>query len=531
MELHIRFLRHPDVHLDDVLSLCRERFSFRALSGPDGVEQVSVTFDQDSLDAFDRVADAVAALPGTRFAINGQAVDLDRLRRFLDCYRCRCRALDRAAYCRGGGGSAGSGSRQLFPCRLIPVSDDNADGWFRFGRLARDGTFVVDKQALRRHVYAALQESLAIHCPALFPAEVDAVIEGLPSRIDPRRDARWTYRHGWEAGRVQAVGVERRAGEAGAAAGDGVAARPVAAGAGTGRRAAPAAGGEGRQVPQVRYDDIGGLHPQIRRLRETVELPLRRPEVFQRLGITPHRGVLLCGPPGTGKTLLAKALASECNAHFILVNGPELLSKWYGESEANLRRLFAEARDKQPSVVVFDEVDALAPARDRVSHSFEAVFVSQLLALLDGLEERGQVVVIGTTNRPEAVDPALRRPGRLDLTVEVGLPDLQGRREILRIHTRAMPLDGDVDLEALAAATEGWSGAELAGLCREAAMCCLREHLDWSAEDAGLSGEAVASLRVGQRHLQAAWSALAQARARSGAGTPPRLRGRRAPRG
>jgi len=200
-----------------------------------------------------------------------------------------------------------------------------------------------------------------------------------------------------------------------------------------------------KKIPKITYEDIGGLGEQIQRIREMVELPLRHPELFEKLGIEPPKGVLLYGPPGTGKTLIAKAVANETDAHFIDISGPEVMSKFYGESEARLREIFQEAEQKAPSIVFIDELDAIAPKREEVTGEVERRVVAQLLALMDGLKSRGQVVVIGATNRPNAIDPALRRPGRFDREIEIGVPDSKGRLEILQIHTRGMPLAKDVD--------------------------------------------------------------------------------------
>ncbi|MBO3797942.1 MAG: CDC48 family AAA ATPase [Thermoproteota archaeon] len=230
-------------------------------------------------------------------------------------------------------------------------------------------------------------------------------------------------------------------------------------------------------IPRVTYEDIGGLHEEIQRIREMVELPLRHPELFQRLGIEPPKGVLLHGPPGTGKTLLAKAVANESDANFLSINGPEIMSKFYGESEERLRRVFQEAQEKAPSIIFIDEIDAIAPKREEVGGEVERRVVAQLLALMDGLKARGDVIVIGATNVPNMIDPALRRPGRFDREIEIGVPDKQGRLEILQIHTRSMPLDKDVDLKKLAEITHGYTGADLAALCREAAMKALRRYL------------------------------------------------------
>jgi len=232
-----------------------------------------------------------------------------------------------------------------------------------------------------------------------------------------------------------------------------------------------------REVPKVTYEDIGGLREEIRKIREMVELPLKYPELFERLGVEAPKGVLLYGPPGTGKTLLAKAVANETNAAFFSISGPEIMSKFYGESEERLREIFRQAEENAPSIIFIDEIDAIAPKREEVTGEVEKRVVSQLLALMDGLKPRGRVVVIGATNRPNAIDPALRRPGRFDREIEIGVPNKQGRLEILQIHTRGMPLSEDVDLEKIASVTHGFVGADLAALCKEAAMRALRRIL------------------------------------------------------
>src|SRR5580704_9330501 len=232
-----------------------------------------------------------------------------------------------------------------------------------------------------------------------------------------------------------------------------------------------------RGVPQVTYEDIGGLKDEIQKVREMIELPLRHPEIFEKLGVEAPKGVLLYGPPGTGKTLLAKAVATESNAHFIPIGGPEIMSKFYGESEARLRELFKEAREKAPTIIFIDEVDSIAPKREEVSGEVERRVVSQLLSLMDGLEARGKVIVIAATNRPNAIDPALRRPGRFDREIEIKVPDRKGRLEVLQIHTRGMPLADDVDLQKLADSTHGFVGADIQALAREAGIRALREIL------------------------------------------------------
>jgi transitional endoplasmic reticulum ATPase len=230
-------------------------------------------------------------------------------------------------------------------------------------------------------------------------------------------------------------------------------------------------------VGRVSYEDIGGLGSAIQRVREMIELPLRYPEIFGRLGIDPPKGVLLHGPPGCGKTLLARAVANETNASFFAISGPEIVSKYYGESEAKLRQLFEQAKKEAPSIIFLDEIDSIAPKRENTTGEVEKRIVAQLLAIMDGLEARGQITVIAATNLPNSLDPALRRPGRFDREIVIGIPDVQGRREMLEIHTRGMPLSGDVNLQVLAEITHGFTGADMAALCREAAMAALRRVL------------------------------------------------------
>ena len=258
-----------------------------------------------------------------------------------------------------------------------------------------------------------------------------------------------------------------------------------------------AAGGGSGGSPSITYEDIGGLDRELEQVREMIELPMRHPELFQQLGIEPPKGVLLHGPPGTGKTLMAKAVASEIDASFHNISGPEIMSKYYGESEEQLREMFEEAEENAPAIVFIDELDSIAPKRGETSGDVERRVVAQLLSLMDGLEERGQVIVIGATNRVDAIDPALRRGGRFDREIEIGVPDKGGRREILQVHTRGMPLADGVDLEQYAENTHGFVGADIATLSREAAMNALRRirpELDLESEE--IDADVLDALRV-----------------------------------
>ena len=266
---------------------------------------------------------------------------------------------------------------------------------------------------------------------------------------------------------------------------------------------------EAAKVPRVTYEDIGGLGEPIRKVREMVELPLKHPELFKRLGIDPPKGVLLYGPPGCGKTLLAKVVANETEAYFIAINGPEVMSKFYGESEQKLREFFEEAKQHAPAILFIDELDAIAPKREEVTGEVEKRVVAQLLALMDGLEARGDVIVIGATNRQNALDPALRRPGRFDREIEIGVPSATERYEIFQVHTRNMPLTKDVDLKRIASLTHGFVGADIAALCREAAMKSLRRYLpEIDIQQERIPPEIVEKLEIRMEDFEAAYKEI-----------------------
>ncbi len=256
-------------------------------------------------------------------------------------------------------------------------------------------------------------------------------------------------------------------------------------------------------LPVITYEDIGGLREEVKKVREMIELPLKHPELFERVGIDPPKGVLLYGVPGTGKTLLARAVANESGANFIAINGPEVTSKWYGESEKKIREIFKQAQENAPTIIFIDEIDSLAPKREEVTGEVERRMVAQLLTSLDGLQSRGQVIVIAATNRQNALDPALRRPGRLDREIELGVPDRNGRKEILLIHTRSMPLAKDVNIDKIADTTHGYVGADLGALAREAAMSALRKILPKiNLKDAKISPEILKNLEVDMKDFK-----------------------------
>ena len=262
------------------------------------------------------------------------------------------------------------------------------------------------------------------------------------------------------------------------------------------------------EARRVTYEDIGGLEEEIQKIREMIELPIRHPELFKRIGIDPPKGVLLHGPPGTGKTLLARAVAYETEAHFITISGPEIMSKFYGQSEENLRKVFEEAKEMAPSIIFIDELDSIAPKRGEVTGEVERRVVAQLLSLLDGLEGRGEIIVIGATNRVNDIDPALRRPGRFDREIEIGVPDTDGRYDILLIHTRGMPLYGDIDLRLLAEKTHGFVGADVESLAKEAAMLAIRDILPLIDLDKPIPTEILMDLQIKMKHFQTALNGI-----------------------
>ncbi|MFX0058896.1 MAG: CDC48 family AAA ATPase [Candidatus Hodarchaeota archaeon] len=263
-----------------------------------------------------------------------------------------------------------------------------------------------------------------------------------------------------------------------------------------------------RERAKVSYEDIGGLEEEIQRIREMIELPIRHPELFKRIGISPPKGVLLHGPPGTGKTLLARAVAYETDANFFTISGPEIMSKFYGQSEENLRNVFDEAREKAPSIIFIDELDSIAPKRGEVTGEVERRVVAQLLSLMDGLEGRGELIVIGATNRVNDIDIALRRPGRFDREIEIGVPDTDGRYEILLIHTRGMPLSEDVDLRLIAERTHGFVGADIEALAKEAAMLAIREMLPKIDLDKPIPYEVLNNLQIKMENFLSALNSI-----------------------
>jgi transitional endoplasmic reticulum ATPase len=479
MKVRVSFPLSSDGPLGRAAAVAARHASYR-VEGANGTARAAVDLD---LPADWRIVDEFSGLlrgeKGAEYSADGSTLSGEE---FFAGFRCFLRKQRSGASARDWCTPQKLADKQLFPCKQIHVYDNEhltESSWYAFGKMGEDGVFEVDKEAITERVLSDLGP--CVRCPILDLDTTAEIVARLPEKIDPARDPAWTYREGgpltgWKVAKARDARseetsppqeereslIERLA-------------RSVRNGG-----AQVAVGGTvgSRNVPATRYEDVGGMRPTIALVREAVELPITHPEIFRKLNIRPHKGILFYGPPGTGKTLLARAVAHESGAHFIAVSGPEILNKYWGQSEARLRSIFNEARQKAPAIILFDEIDSFASARDMMSESFEATLVSQLLSLMDGLNDLGRVCVIATTNRPGAIDTALRRPGRFDHEIEIGLPDAEARLHILKIHTRNMPTAPDLDLEEIAHLTGSYSGADLEALCREAALVCMRRTIN-----------------------------------------------------
>ncbi len=395
--------------------------------------------------------------------LQGKSVDYQEMIKVLRIYRCGFYRAD-------SGEGEGYCADSLWGCRLLNVIDTSSVEeikdyseervyWFDFGYFEEENLWIISKDDIREGLQLELENKYVHHCPFFRMETVEKLLHALPDQVDLRIDKRWQVKYKKvvsESNILEAIGI-----------------KPNLKGQKVEIEDA------NRNIPPVSFSDIGGIDEVIQSIREVIELPLKRPELFRYMGIKPHKGILLYGPPGCGKTMIAKAIANEINAHFISIKGPELLNKYLGESEANLRTVFADAREKQPSIIFFDEIDAVAQKRSSSENlRSESRFVTQLLSLMDGIEDYGKVCVIASTNRHESLDMALLRPGRFDYTLFINKPTKKGCRDIFRIKTRHMPLCSSIDNEKFTEQLHGLTGAEIDFVVREAAYNCLRRSLD-----------------------------------------------------
>jgi transitional endoplasmic reticulum ATPase len=439
----------------------------------------------------------VGAWRSAKVTLGGQPVHYwtvaAQVQQIKACHARRVQAGTGDAYCRGKEGPGDEA--RYFGCRFSrgvirsPASARNS--WIRYGKLsANQKSFHVDKKAIFQMLKAQTKGDACLLCPAFRWQQVRAEVDALPGVIRLGEKSPFEIRHS-EIDPTKALGIQVKETTPADGAGCGITVR-----LGAREEEKPAQ----RQVPQVRYSDVAGQDAALEALRSVVELPLCHTAYFEALGVPPQSGVLLYGPPGNGKTLLAKAVATESNAHLEIISGPEVLSPWVGRSEERLRQIFTRARQLAPSVVLIDELDSIAPRRALLSHQHEVQLLSQLLVLLDGLEARGRVAVVGTTNRIEALDPAVCRPGRFDYHIEVASPDQEGRSAILQVHLGKIKTRSNLQLDRVVERTEGFSGAELAALCREAGLRVITRGL--------ARGIPAARLAVGLRDLEGALETL-----------------------
>jgi transitional endoplasmic reticulum ATPase len=499
MKVRVGFPLGSDSPLRRAAAVAASHPSYK-LEGANGSARVSVLLNLP--DDWQLLNDFSGLLRGERraeYAVDGEEISEEGLFGGLRCFLRKQRSGTPARdWCT----PRKLADKQLFPCKQIHVYDNDHltdNSWYAFGRMGEDGAFEVDKDAITDRVLSDL--GLCVRCPILDLDTTAEIVARLPEKIDPSKEAGWSYREdgplaGWRV--VKARDIREPEDTSSHKEREGLIerlARSVRSG-GAGVAAVGGGGVGSRNVPPTRYEDVGGMRETIALVREAVELPITHPEIFRKLNIRPHKGILFYGPPGTGKTLLARAVAHESGAHFIAVSGPEILNKYWGQSEARLRSIFNEARAKAPAIILFDEIDSFASARDMMSESFEATLVSQLLSLMDGLSDLGRLCVIATTNRPGAIDPALRRPGRFDHEIEIGLPDAEARLHILKIHTRDMPTAPDLDLKHIAQHTGSYSGADLEALCREAALVCMRRTINLRDLEKRIASHQLSALSV-----------------------------------
>ncbi len=497
MHLRVGFPLRSEGHLGRAAALASRHSSYH-VGGANGTARVSVELDLPSdWRLLDNFSGLLRGENDAEYAVEGTSLSAEELFVGLRCFLRKQRSGAAAReWCTPGS----LDGKQLFPCRQIRVYDNDHltdNSWYAFGKMDDEAVFEVDKDTITERVLSDLGP--CVRCPILDLDATAEIVARLPEKIDPGRDEAWNYKEdgeisGWKVvktrdGREEAAVPEDREGLIERLA------RSVRSG-GAGVAAASGAAPGSRNVPATSYENVGGMRETIDMVREAVELPITHPEIFRKLHIRPHKGILFYGPPGTGKTLLARAVAHESGAHFVAVSGPEILNKFWGQSEAKLRSIFNEARVKAPAIILFDEIDSFASSRDMMSESFEATLVSQLLSLMDGLNSLGRVCVIATTNRPSALDPALRRPGRFDHEIEIGLPDAGARLHILGIHTREMPTDPDLNLDQIAGLTGSYSGADLEALCREAALVCMRRTINLRDFEKRIASHQLSALSV-----------------------------------
>jgi len=433
---------------------------------------------------FDDLYSLVSHWKGTSVTLGGEEIKPHeffwKFHAVIKCAKEYEESIDKSRYCCLADSYEGWGCKLLddLDRHLSKTASYAMKYWYRFGDFASEGVWEIDKPLIKDYLKKEADEKNLSCCRHFSLEKAFSIVDGLPDVIDTHGSASWEieYRDDFEGSEIRKhpIGIKHRAVGGPKRGGGGVSAKMK-----DGVLDLEIAEERTRYIPNVTFADVGGIENIIGQIREVIELPLKRPDVYRYLGIEPHKGILFYGEPGTGKTLIAKAIANETNAHFIPVSGPELLSKWYGETESNLRDIFEEARELQPSIIFFDEIDSMTQTRsDSESAHVDSRIVNQLLTLMDGMESYDNVTILASTNRPELLDEALLRPGRFDYKIGIKLPDAEGCLRILEIATKKMPLAAGYELKDLVPSLLGSSGADIVFVAKEAAMAALRRGAD-----------------------------------------------------
>lgn len=497
--LLFKFGRSTSRKYKEAIELASGFSVFEEATDDDPVNVIKLPADEwfDKKREFDDLYALVCHWKGTSVTLDGLEIKPHeffwKFNTVIKCARDYEEAIDKSRYC------CISGSFEGWGCKLLDDLDRHLSKtasyamkyWYKYGKFVSEGIWRIDKPLIKDYLAKEAEEKNLDHCKHFSIEKAWTIVDGLPDEIDTHGSAWWEidYREDFEGAAIlkQPVGIKHKTIGGRSKGGNGVSAMMK-----DGVLNLEIAGERTRYIPGVTFNDVGGIDGIIGQIREVIELPLKRPDVYRYLGIEPHKGILFYGEPGTGKTLIAKAIANETNAHFIPISGPELLSKWYGETESNLRDIFEEARELQPSIIFFDEIDSMTQRRsDADGAHVDSRIVNQLLSLMDGMETYDNVTVLASTNRPELLDPALLRPGRFDYKIEIKMPDAAGCLRILEIAAKNMPLDEGLELRSFVPELIGSSGADIVFVAKEAAIYALRRSVDISSifqgQDSGLN--------------------------------------------
>jgi transitional endoplasmic reticulum ATPase len=517
-ELLFKFGHSKSGKYKEAISLAAQFTNFEKATEDDPVNIIRLPADEwfDKKRVFDDLYALVSHWKDTCVTLNGNDIKPHeffwKFNTVIKCSKDYEDAIDKIHYC------CISGSFEGWGCKLLDDIDRHLSKtasyamkyWYTFGRFVSEGIWKVDKPLLKDYLIKEAEEKNLSYCKHFSLEKALTIVDGLPDEIDTHGSAWWEidYREDFEGAAIlkQPIGVRHKARGGRKSGGNSVSAVMK-----DGVLNLEIAEERTRYIPNVTFNDVGGIDDIIGQIREVIELPLKRPDVYRYLGIEPHKGILFYGEPGTGKTLIAKAVANETQAHFIPISGPELLSKWYGETESNLRDIFEEARELQPSIIFFDEIDSMTQRRsDADGAHVDSRIVNQLLSLMDGMETYDNVTILASTNRPELLDSALLRPGRFDYKIEIKMPNAAGCLRILEIASRNMPLEEGLDLKTFVPELIGYSGADIVFVAKEAAIGALRRCVDVERifKDAVDSGFKLTEIKVGKEDFDHAISEL-----------------------